>query len=592
MTINVLSSAHRKPLSALYRGFSSAYALGCLNHQIAGTKPEFPTPSIRMTAQEFMADYQAYNLLRKSRESYFGVVPPSEEQLVEKAVSGFLEVEQRCRYWNKVGYIPGTAPSSDMLAPEVVFQTAKRKIALLLGNFDLDEFAVRVDFSSGASTRLRKADAAVPVKFTGKPHVTRACSLLAVSIMWHYEPWRLYCQERFGRESDPCSWVTVVEGSEYFTVPKTADTLRGAAKEPELNMLCQKAIGNMIRSRLKRVRIDLDDQSYNQYLAGCGSRTGALATIDLEAASDSVALRLVRDLLPPDWYRFIAMTRSEQILLPDGTLHTLEKVSSMGNGFTFELESLIFWALTSSVVDLSGIQDRRIGVYGDDIICHHACANDLINVLAYCGFSCNNEKTWVDGPFRESCGKHYFFGSDVTPFNIKEDLNELGNRFHAVNQLNEWICRFRSFGPTETMNVSTHNYVAKQLLRGVKVCFIPPHLDSKTGIYPPSVGHVPGIVFSLSKSGYYYQEHVPGYLQLVVKGDRRKRVWRSGRKTRSLRTTGACLTWHLKAQAKGTGGEPSEVVIHEERVVYRYKTRYTSMWSDCSVVLPTFLCTL
>ena len=589
MTINVLSSAHRKPLSALYRGFSSAYALGCLNHQIAGTKPSFPEPSIHITAQEFMADYQAYNLLRKSRESYFGVAPPSEDQLVTKAVSGFLEVEERCKFFNDRGYIPGTAPTSDMLAPEVVFQTARRKIALLLGNFDLDEFAVRVDFSSGASTRLRKADAAVPVKFTGKPHVTRACSLLAVSIMWHHEPWRLYCQERFGRESDPCTWVTVVEGSEYFTVPKTADTLRGAAKEPELNMLCQKAIGSMIRSRLRRVRIDLDDQTYNQYLAGCGSRTGALATIDLEAASDSVALRLVRDLLPHDWYRFIAMTRSEQILLPDGTRHTLEKVSSMGNGFTFELESLIFWALTSSVVDLSKVEDRRIGVYGDDIICHSSCANDLINVLAYCGFSCNTEKTWTAGPFRESCGKHYFYGSDVTPFNIKEDLDALENRFHLVNQLNEWLYRYRSYGTTESMSVQTHDYVCRQLLKGVDVCFIPPHMDSKMGIYPPSVGHVPRIVFSLKKSGYVYRERIPGYLK---KDHRGKRTWHPGSNTRSKRVTGAYLAWQLKAQAKGCGGEPSIVAIHGERVVYRYKTRHTSMWSDCSVVLPTFLCTL
>lgn len=588
MTINVSSSVHRKSLSAMYRGLCTAYATQALVqlNELGYSKMPFPLFDHDTLVGEFMADYQAYSLLRKSRVSYFGMEPPSEEQLVSEAVSGFLMVEKRCAYFNRVGYIPGTAPSSDMLVPEVVFQTARQKIKGLLGVFDLDEFATHIDFSSGASTRLRKADAAIPVKFTGKPHVTRQCALLAVSLMWHFEPWRLYCQERFGRESDPTTWVTVVEGSEYFTVPKTATSLRGAAKEPELNMLCQKGIGSMIRRRLKRVRIDLDDQTRNQYLAGCGSRTGSLATIDLESASDSVSLRLVQDLLPPEWYRFIEMTRSEKILLPDGRLHTLEKVSSMGNGFTFELESLIFWALSAAVVDLSMVEDRRIGVYGDDIIVHHSCAPDLVNVLAYCGFSCNNEKTWISGPFRESCGSHFFNGVDVTPFYIKEDLDELGNRYHLVNQLNEWMYRYQLVRST---CVEFHNYVVRQCLRRQDVVYVPPHMDSKTGIYPPSASHVPGLVFSLKSSGYIYRHRIAGYLERQPNG---KTVWRSGCKTKSKGTTGAYLTWHLKAQAKGCGGEPSELVIHGERVVYRYKTRRTSTWDDYPVVLPRTLLTL
>lgn len=591
MTMNVLSSVHRKPLSAIYRGINSRYADQCLDqlNKTGVSSMPFPEASLARSAPEFMADYMAYSLLRKSRVSYFGMEPPSQEQLEEEAVSGFLEVEERCKYFNKNGYIPGTAPTSDMLAPELVFHEARRKIAKLLGEFDLDEFIRNIDFSSGASTRLRRAVSAIPVKFTGKPHVTRACALLAISIIWYHEPWRSYCQSRFGRDSDPCTWVEVVDGSEYFTVPKTATSLRGAEKNPELNMLCQKGIGNMIRRRLKRVRIDLNDQSYNQYLAGCGSRTGSLATIDLKAASDSVSLRLVRDLLPASWYRFIEMTRSEHIVLPDGRFHTLEKVSSMGNGFTFELESLIFWALSSAVVDLSGIEDRRIGVYGDDIIVHHSVANSLVNTLAYCGFETNVDKTWCEGPFRESCGKHYFYGLDVTPIYIKEDLDLLENRYHAVNQLNEWVYRYVACGGDLT-SVGFHDYAVRKLLQGSFWNFVPPHMDPKTGIYPPSAGHVPGLVFSLQSSGYIYKQRAPGYLEFNQKLG--KRVWRAGCKTCSKRTTGAYLTWHLKAQAAGAGGEPSEIVIHGVRVVWRAKTCRTSTWDDYPVVLPKSLATL
>lgn len=586
MTINVSSSVHAKPLSALFRGLQTRYADAALSDlRSTGVNSQgFPDPH-DLTVREFMASYQAYNLLRKSRVSYFGGTLPTEEQLVEKAVSGFLEVEQRCSFVNRLGRLFSNISSSEMLAPEAVVHTARRKIEKLLGEFDLNEFREHIDFSNGASTRLARQDAAVPVKFTGKPHVTRSCALLAVSLIWYHEPWRLYCQERFGRESDPCQWVTVVEGSEYFTVPKTSHSLRGAAKEPELNMLCQKAIGSLLRRRLKRVRIDLDDQTHNQYLAGCGSRTGSLATIDLEAASDSVSLRLVQDLLPADWYRFLSMTRSERILLPDGRWHTLEKVSSMGNGFTFELESLIFWALTSAVVDLSKVEDRRIGVYGDDIICHHTCAPHLINVLMYCGFLTNVEKTWVAGPFRESCGKHWFLGADVTPFLIKEDLDEEGSRFHAINSFNEWCYRY--FENTH-VEVEGHDYVVRKLLPR-EWSYIPPHCDSKGGIYPPSCRHVPGMVFSLKSSGYLYRQRIDGYLHRKPSG---KRVWRPGSKTKDLRATPACLAWHLKAQAKGCGGEPSQIAISTERVVYRWKHRSTSMWADLNVRLPKALLNL
>ena len=150
----------------------------------------------------------------------------------------------------------------------------------------------------------------------------------------------------------------------------------------------------MIRKWLRRVRIDLDDQSRNRELAKEGSMTNQLATIDLSSASDSVSLRLVDDLLPPRWADFIGQTRSEEILLPDGTWHRLAKVSSMGNGFTFELESLIFWALSAACVDLLEVEDRRVGIYGDDIIVHTSVAPHLVSILGYYGFQTNKTKTF------------------------------------------------------------------------------------------------------------------------------------------------------------------------------------------------------
>ena len=91
----------------------------------------------------------------------------------------------------------------------------------------------------------------------------------------------------------------------------------------------------------------------------------------------------------------------------------------MGNGFTFPLETLIFWALTASACE--GDVDS-VSVYGDDIICPRERADDVIDTLTMCGFKINLEKSFVEGPFRESCGCDYYKGIDIRPFYKKEPV--------------------------------------------------------------------------------------------------------------------------------------------------------------------------
>lgn len=548
-----------KTLAAVFRALSTPYAESTLRGLQAGVLPSFPTQS--ESSDVFAKDYLAYNLCRKVRDPVMGFVPPSEEQLEQEAVSGFLEVEKLCELVNK-GQHPGWVEYEvNTLAPEAVLHTAQRKIFDLLGDFDLDEFAKSIDFSNGASTRLPRKRAAVPHKFSGKPHVTRNCAFLAMNLIWFHEPWRRYCQDRFGRESDPCTWVEVVRGSAYFTVPKTATKLRGACKEPELNMLCQKGIGSMIRRRLRHVRIDLNDQSRNRLMALQGSRTGSLATIDLSNASDSVSLLLL-DLLPESWRKYINMTRSEEVQLPDGTWHRLAKVSSMGNGFTFELESLIFWALAASCVDLLQWPDRRVGVYGDDIIVHHVVAPHLLAVLSYLGFIPNAEKTFVSGPFRESCGGHYHYGVDVTPFFLRTGLLELEDRYHFLNSLNEWQYRF------PVLPDRVHTYVHRQLLTKQEFVFVPPHLGTKCGLIAPSIRVVPRVFFCFRRQSYAL------------------RCFTGTARSRKLPTAPGYLAWLLGSLHERLG----ETLIPKSGVVKRrFKRVFTSEWSDACVAFPLCL---
>jgi hypothetical protein len=109
----------------------------------------------------------------------------------------------------------------------------------------------------------------------------------------------------------------------------------------------------------------------------------------------------------------------------------------MGNGFTFELESLLFYALARATAFFSGIPGV-ISVYGDDIICPVQLCERLVWVLQWFGFSVNSEKSFTDGPFRESCGGHYWNGLDITPFFIRSPIESLVDVIDTANKLRQW----------------------------------------------------------------------------------------------------------------------------------------------------------
>lgn len=225
----------------------------------------------------------------------------------------------------------------------------------------------------------------------------------------------------------------VVSGSRGVTVKKNAKTDRFIAAEPSGNVFLQLGFGAYLRRCLLRNGIDLNDQTVNQGLARCALVDG-LATVDLKAASDTITTAAVWLLLPSSWASALERLRSTHMTLPDGTLHYLEKFSSMGNGYTFELESLIFWGLTEAVRDYMGVAGR-VSVYGDDIVCPVQCVPLLRRVLDWFGFELNSKKTHYQSMFRESCGKHYFAGKDVTPVYQKKPTTYENEFYRFYNRL-------------------------------------------------------------------------------------------------------------------------------------------------------------
>lgn len=313
-----------------------------------------------------------------------------------------------------------------------LFSTARQIISEVLGSFTYDAFQ-GCGFSSGATTSRRRDEGAAWFKYNGKAHVTREAYPYARAIISLTPRW--WEQMMHISQSEPT--LSITTGNVVFTVPKSSDIDRAAAKEPDLNVYLQKGIGSYIRNRLNLFGINLNDQTVNQELAYRGSLDGALATLDLSSASDSVTWVLCKELLPWQWFDVMSDLRSPRGILPDGRVVEWEMFSSMGNGFTFELESLLFYALTRAVCYHTRTKGV-ISVYGDDIIVPTRAAYTLRRVLGWCGFKVNSSKSYWDGLFRESCGKHYYKGVDVTPIYCRKPIDTVQRAIWFANKLKAW----------------------------------------------------------------------------------------------------------------------------------------------------------
>lgn len=339
-----------------------------------------------------------------------------------KAFEKFWEAEEMC-FWRNLFF---SQNHDDIVARHPGLNRAREFIHEFFGQeVQYDRIARGFGFSSGASTRLKKQTGDPAYKYSATAEVTPNAYSIAVAAINSGSP--IWKQMYDGVVDPPKTW-----GNRLDTVPKNYKIDRVIAVEPCLNMYVQKGLGSFIRQRLTRYGIDLDKQENNQK----GAFDLGLATVDFSMASDCVSQGLVYFLLPPNWCDLIALMRSEFGVLPDKTLFRYNKVSSMGNGFTFELETVIFLALARAVVPQE--EHNRILVYGDDVLLPKEYAPAFIELASIAGFKPNEKKSFWQGPFRESCGVHTHSGYDISPFYIKEKVSTLDRLFLVHNNLWRW----------------------------------------------------------------------------------------------------------------------------------------------------------
>jgi len=346
-----------------------------------------------------------------------------EDACFQKAYEGFLESEEVCADTCTRLYLECVErlETDDLFLSQVC--EMKRFISSVLGPYGgADGFLNRIP----ELLRLTEGASAYSGRKSSHRHMKVKMRNLAMNPEgWHYL--NAFCA--LTGHSTPR--VVNLLSNRVEVVPKNWKTHRTIACEPEGNIPFQLAFDAWVKERLIPHGIDLRNQSRNQQLAKEGSVANNYATIDLKAASDRVARILVDILFPEEFASYLYAFRSPGYFGKFGTGEYC-KFSSMGNGSTFVIETLIFAAACRAV----GSKDYC--VYGDDIVISETgtMASDLISLLERLGFEVNQEKTHLGTtPYRESCGCHWYLGSDVTPFYLRDGAETLPGLSHIVNGL-------------------------------------------------------------------------------------------------------------------------------------------------------------
>lgn len=262
-------------------------------------------------------------------------------------------------------------------------------------------------------------------KIGGRQTVTPKAYYLSVSVIGKYYP----------RFAEQIRDVTITRGNRLAGVPKDADRCRLVAIEPSLNVFLQLGVGMYLVDHMRKHGIS--DLRKNQQLHRClVADYETWGTIDLRDASDRISKKLMKLILPSDWYELLDALRSHQYF--DGEKwHDYEGFSSQGNAFTFPLETLVFKAVAMAA------SERKVFVYGDDIIAPVESCPLVASALESFGFVVNTQKSFwgqhdgILADFRESCGEDTCRGHSVRSVYYKNEAKSDSDVAALMNMLYE-----------------------------------------------------------------------------------------------------------------------------------------------------------
>jgi len=367
------------------------------------------------SVSDYRADAQILGLIKKYPFWTLSTDPKIE------AMKKFIAAEHQCLQTNL--NISGGSLKKDPFVAGVLHRS-QRIISEILGDLpSVDE----LQFKYGPGVNLSvKRNTSVYDKLNSSLEVTETCAHVAVDFIATcpgitapvLNSARGSFLENTAVRLKPRHLLLTKSGKLTF-VDKTALVLRPIEIVGSTQSVIQRGYGLWMKDRLKPY-IDLGrTQDLHKSLVKIFSKTCKGATMDLVSASDCISTALILDQFPFEWYNALEACRSSSYEI-DGNHYDYHKFSAMGNGYTFELETILFYAISRATSEVLGFSSESVSVYGDDIIIATPVFEHLKTVLELCGFQVNTSKSFSTGYFRESCGGDYLHGFDVRPFNLKD----------------------------------------------------------------------------------------------------------------------------------------------------------------------------
>jgi len=426
----------------------------------------------------------------------------SESERESAAIDEFLTDNDRCRKWNS--NFASFKPSGFL--SEVIGETKSVLFKAFGGNGDsvlnLSSIASHICVGPGSSSG-DVGDAGTYGRLFGGPmsfgstkvrDVYRACILLTHSTA---------IAESIRRSL----WGALDSfrtNAIFLSVPKTNDKNRGICTQPSGNMALQLATHGVLKVVLKKsFDCDLSDQQEkNKHLAMIGSlgrksftkRSWEFCTVDLSHASNFPWMVVVL-LFPEGVVAWLDLIRSHFMEVSKASSNNktyVDKVekhmcSTMGNGFTFSLMTVLLSAIVKTLYAFADLPEydshpvygglKTWAVYGDDIIIDKSVANALFQTLELLGFTINYKKTFIEGPFRESCGGDFYDGYPVRPVFV-ESLQSRSDIVSLINRLVSW-------GVQHSVELPYTLSVLRSALKANERLVVPNWEDVTAGIHAP-----------------------------------------------------------------------------------------------------------
>lgn len=298
--------------------------------------------------------------------------------------------------------------------PSWLILRLREKIAMMLDGLKTyepysEEYFEKGYFSSGSCAGMKGSNIIDKIEKWDLPYFGRYAYPTEKVKNWPSDVWYAYDANHNAGYSCRLGYY----GSEIHIVNKSYKAGRVIAKENVTRGYYMQGFRRTISDTLKKNGFEYlmpsEHQDFNQMLAHVGSETGALATIDLSAASDSIPAGLVREIFPADFISVWDELRSDYFVTPDGKQYTSYIANTSGSPLCFDMEKMVFYALASIAVDLcvtlGGYKPSLCTAMGDDIILPAYAFDTIGDLLDMCGMVMNREKSFgSDSAYRESCG--------------------------------------------------------------------------------------------------------------------------------------------------------------------------------------------